>query len=297
MKIKKLACLIIAPIILAACADSTSSIITSSENDLSVADAVLNTESNQSVSTDTQSESTDTEAQLIGVCGEILDPESFVEEDLHNYGLFDLYYYMDYGYISLLDGKIYNSYDNPDKFDLEEWKCTEQCEPSSGGVFSVSEGDVIGGLTCTLAEADYYMITGNTINDPFGLIATNVYFDGEVEVTGYIYCNNGNEGYVDEGEMHFYPDDSWSGLPIPYFSNYWTYAFEDDLLIYAPFRLSLGTIYDYPDLDFDLERYMSQGETVRVECVLKDIQLKYRNTNFGGWTISKATIESIEIIA
>lgn len=235
-----------------------------------------------------------TEAELIGICGEALDPTSF--EERPDYALNEfLYYQVDYGYTALFDGKTYNSYDNPEKFGLDK-QCAEQCEAASGGFYIVNKGDNIGGLTCTDACAEYFTNTTNPVAAPFGLMSSTVCFDGEIEVTGYINRYNGDEGYVRDGELHFYPDsESWQGLPIPYADYYYqTYSMKDGGLVYAPFRLSLGSVYDYSVLD--LEHDIPQNSTVHMKCVLEDVQFKYVNSNFGGYTISAATIVSAEII-
>lgn len=237
---------------------------------------------------DTSRESSDT--ALVGVCGEALDAASF--EERPDYALNDLLYYRtDYGYTALFDGKTYSSHDNPEYFDLENLICTQKCEAASGGVIIVNKGDKIGGLTCTDANAEYYINTtrGYTNNPPFGLMSSNVSFEGELEVTGYAECFYGNEGYVQAGEVFFYPDgDSWQGLPLPYadYDRYLTYHIKDDSLLYAPFRISL----DYSASDLDIP----QGSAAHIRCVIKDLKLKYVNTNFGSYTISTATVVSAE---
>lgn len=127
------------------------------------------------------------------------------------------------------------------------------------------------------------------------MMSSIVCFEGEIEVTGYIDRFDGNEGYVEEGELYLYPDgESWQGLPLEYDSYYWSYALKDGTLVYAPFRLSLGVISDYSALG--LESDIPQGSTAHMKLVLKDLQLNYVNTNFGGYTISTAVIVSAEKI-
>lgn len=285
------------PIILTACANNTvSESISSPEDSLPITEEAAVPESRESDSSDITGDSAATTSDLIGICGEVFDPASFEERPDYVLNIY-LYYRTDYGYTALFDGKTYNSYDDPEKFDLDEWRCTEQCEAASGGFFTVNKGDNIGGLTCTDAYAEYFINPQPNYDwDSFGLMNSTVCFEGEIEVTGYIERYNGNEGYVEEGEMNFYPDgESWQGLPIPYDYHYYnTYSMNDGRLLYAPFRLSLGVIYDYSALD--LERDIPLGSTVHMKCVLKDIQLKYVNTNFGGYTISTATIVSAERI-
>ena len=284
------------PIALTACANNTASeSIIAPESSLPVIEEAVTTESRESVSSDITSGSAAASSDLIGICGEAFDSASF--EERPDYALNEyLYYRTDHGYTALFDGETYNSYDDPEKFDLDEWKCTEQCEPASGGFFIVNKGDNIGGLTCTDACAEYFLNEKYQNNSPFGLMSSTVSFEGEIEVTGYIDRFDGNEGYADEGELIFYPDgESWQGLPIPYAdSYYWTYSLKDERLMYAPFRLSLGVVYDYSALN--LENDIPQGSTAHMKCVLKDVQLKYVNSNFGGYTISTAAIVSAEKI-
>lgn len=280
-------------LVLTACTNNTvSESISSPEESLPITEETAESrESDSSEKSDDSAAATD----LIGICGEVFDAASFEEKPdnaLNEY----LYYRTGYGYTALFDGKTYNSIDNPDKFNLDEWKCTEQCEAASGGLFIVNKGDNIGGLTCTDAYAEYFLNTEAPENASLGLMSSTVCFEGEIEVTGYIDRLDGDEGYAEEGELYFYPDgESWQGLPIPYADNYyWTYSMNDGRLMYAPFRLSLGVVYDYSALD--LERDIQQGSTVHMKCVLKDVQLKYVNTNFGGYTISSATVVSAERI-
>lgn len=243
-------------------------------------------------SSSTASEST----ELVGVCGDVLDEASFEERPDSELNEL-LYYRTDYGYMGSFDGKTYNSNTDPDKFDLDTMTCNEECEAASGGFFIVKKGDNIGGLTCTDAYAEYFLNKNNAYDFPgFALIGSGVSFEGEFEVSGYIDRFDGNEGYVEEGELYFYPDgDCWQGLPVIYGdTTYFTYILKDDSLAYVPFRLSLGTIYDYSAID--LERDIPQGSSVHMNLVLKDLQLNYANTNFGGFTISTATIVSAERI-
>lgn len=284
------------PIIFTACADNTTSesISTSAPDSLSITETAA-PESQESDNSDTETDSTEAAPDYIGVCGEVFEPENFEEKPDKVLNEF-LYYQTDYGYTALFDGKTYNSYDDPEKFDLDRWECTENCEAASGGFFIVNKGDNIGGLTCTDASSEYFINTKYSIYDAFGLMSSNIRFEGEIEVTGYIDRFDGNEGYVDEGELLFYPDgESWQGLPVPYETHYYNiYSLKDERLIYAPFRFSLGVIYNYSSLD--LERDIPQGSTAHMKLVLKDIQLKYVNTNFDGYTISTATIVSAEKI-
>lgn len=284
------------PVFLTACTSSNVSENKSSHEDISlITEDNSALESRESSSSDITDISVDTTSNLIGVCGEKFDPESF--EERPDYTLNEYRYYRtDYGYTALFDGESYNSYDDPDKFDLDAWICTEQCEPASGGFFMVDKGDNVGGLTCTDAYAEYYINTEFSNNVSFGLMSSTVCFNGEIEVTGYVDRFDGNEGYVDDGELYFYPDaESWQGLPIPYESSYyWTYSLKDGRLMYAPFRLSLGVVYDYSALD--LERNIPQGSTAHMKFVLKDIQFNFVNSNFGGYAISTAKIVSAEKI-
>ncbi len=286
------------PILLTACASSAvSEGVNSIEDSLPVTQEAVTEEAAAPESRESNSLATSDDsaaADLIGICGEVFDPASFEERPDYVLNEF-LYYRTDYGYTALFDGKTYNSCDDPEKFNLDEWSCTEQCEAASGGFFIVNKGDNIGGLTCTDAYAEYFINEKYSVDDYFGLMSSTVCFDGEIEVTGYIDRFDGGEGYVDEGELHFYPDgESWQGLPIPYNSFYMTYFTKDERLIYVPFTLNLGVVYDYSALD--LERSIPQGSTVHMKCVLKDIQLKYVNSNFGGYAISSATVVSAEII-
>lgn len=281
------------PIILTACVNATSeSTNTTIPDSPSVTEPVTSEPRESRNTADTKNDSTNAGSEYTGVCGEVLKPENFEEgpdSDL-------LFYRTDYGYTSLFDGKTYNSYDDPEKFDLDLWECTESCEPSSGGLFIVNKGDSIGGLTCTDAFAEYFVNTKYSTQDPFGLMSSGVCFEGELEVTGYIDRLDGNEGYADEGELYFYPDgESWQGLPVPYNTHYYQmYSLNDERLIYAPFRLSLGVVYDYSALG--LESDIPQGSTAHMKLVLKDIELIYRNSDFGGYAISTATIVSAEKI-
>ena len=284
------------PVFLTACANNAvSESISTHEDSLPLTQESSAAESRESGTSDIKEDSTPAGSDLIGICGEVFDPANF--EDRPDYKLNEyLYYRTNYGYTAIFDGKTYNSYDDPDKFDLEEWSCTEQCEAASGGFFMVNKGDKVGDLTCTDAYAEYFLNTKLPNNSSLGLMSSTVSFDGEIEVTGYIDRFNGDEGYVEEGEMYFYPDgDSWQGLPIPYEdSYYWTYSMNDERLMYAPFRISLGVVYDYSALDLD--HNIPQGSTVHMKLVLKDMHFNYINSNFGGYTISTAAIVSAEKI-
>ncbi len=286
----------IIPIVLTACADNTVSESISVSDSLPITETAApeSAESDSSDASTTDSTETNSDTDYIGICGEVFEPEMFKEDPDAVLNMY-LYYRTDYGYTALFDGRTYNSYNDPEKFDLENWECTERCEAASGGYFIINKGDKIGSLTCTDAFAEYYVNDVSPLNDAFGLMSSSVCFEGEIEVTGYIDRYDGDEGYVEEGELHFYPDgESWQGLPVEYDSFYWTYSLKDGTLVYAPFRLSLGVISDYSALD--LERDIPQGSTAHMKLVLKDLQLNYVNNNFGNYTISTATIVSAEKI-
>lgn len=291
MKLTRILPLII-PLMLTACASSTVPDTSSSQQVSQSTNSVTESSSPESSSTDSRDDSLSELPELIGICGEKLDSASF-EKDPDE--LFDnlLFYHTDYGYTALFDGKTYNLRDDPEKFDLDTESCNESREAASGGFFIINKGDTIGGLTCTDANATYF-IDPVDHNYPFALYDSTVCFDGEIEVSGYIDRMDGNEGYVEDGELDFYPDgESWQGLPIPFdYYYYQTYFMKDENLVYAPFRISLGVVYDYSSID--LERDIPKGSTAHMKLVLKDLQLKFVNTNFGGYTISTATIVSAE---
>lgn len=232
---------------------------------------------------------------LIGYGGEALERESFVRfPNETNPDSKWVNCETDYGFIAVFDGNTYNSYDNPEKFDFENWQCTESCEAASGGDFIIGVGDEVGGLTCSRAGSNYCMAPG--ILDEPQLYHSFACFDGEAEVTGYVYRCDGHEAYMDEGQLLFYPDgDSWRGLPVPCRTEYFTYLMSDGGFVHAPFQISLGTVYDYPSLD--IERDIPQGSTAHMRFVLKDIGLAYGDGDFSGFTISSAVIVSSEKIS
>jgi len=291
------------PIMLTACANnavsSGSESADSTKSSQSIIEESSTPSSPESVNSDATNDISDTASEsteIVGVCGDVLDEASFEERPDSELNEL-LYYKTDYGYIGSFDGKTYNSNTDTDKFDLDTMTCKEDCEAASGGFFIVNKGDSIGGLTCTDAYAEYFLNKNNAYDFPrFALVGSSVGFEGEFEVSGYIDRFDGNEGYVEEGELYFYPDvDGWQGLPVIYGdTTYRTYILKDDSLEFAPFRISLGTIYDYSAID--LERDIPQGSSVHMDLVLKDLQLSYANTNFSGYTISTAAIVSAERI-
>ncbi len=241
-------------------------------------------------------ESADNNDGFTGYGGEALKREMFVEKSDPNEtkpNFVSLHCELNYGYTALFDGSTYNSYDEPEKFDFENWEAIEIPEAVMGDYFILSEGDKAGGLTCSRAVSSYIIIPGS-IDEPH-LYRSFVCFDGEVEVTGYVDRCDGDEAYMDEGQLLFYPDgDSWRGLPVPCRAQYFTYHMNDGGFVYAPFRLSLGTVYDYPSLG--LEHDIPQGTTAHMKLVLKDIGLVYGDGDFSGYTISSAVIVSAEKI-
>lgn len=238
-------------------------------------------------------ESADTPDGLIGYGGEALEKEKFKRDPNESNPLSQwVSCEVDYGFTALFDGNIYNSYDDPEKFDLENWECTESCEAVSGDSFIIRAGDSVGGLTCSGAGSGYCMCPG-VLDDPH-LFLSFACFDGEVEVTGYVNRCDGDEAYMEEGQLLFYPDESWRGLPVPCEPRYFTYHMNDGGFVYAPFMLSLGTIYDYSALG--LEHDIPQGASAHMRLVLGDIALAYGDGDFSGFTISSAVIVSAEKI-
>lgn len=283
---------LIMPLFLASCADSSnlnSSAPTSGN-------ASITSPATENVSTPAKEETEEIpdEDCVTGVCGERMNRKKFKlspDTDL-------LYLYQkDCGYASLFDGKIYNSADNPDKFNLEEWCCVEDCTASSGDIFIVRKGDKINGLTCKNACAEYYIDVAGEDGERFGLRSCMLSFDGEAELTGYIDCFGQNEGYYDEGAIMFYPDEeSLNGFPLSYMGEYYTYQFHDGRLINTPMCIMrLGTIYDYPQLN--LEQDIALGSTVKARCVFRNFEVIYCNRNCADvFSSTSAELVSVEII-
>lgn len=157
-------------------------------------------ESNQP---DTEDLSSESDIVFEGVLGETL----FGTESYSILGD-GFYIFNDWTYISLSDGLVRNSYDNPEFFN--EYGTYEDFPTLANDYFVMNVGDKLGDLTLEQAYTIYQYIPDIYTK----LTVLSADFSGELTLSGYMYIGGGNDGYIDEGTIVFLVDDGeWSGLP------------------------------------------------------------------------------------
>lgn len=132
--------------------------------------------------------------------------------------------------------------------------------------FRVDVGDTAAGLTCTNAKTTYITSgSGNFLQE------SELSFDGELNVTGYVYLCGKDEAYFSDGDIRFVPDENgWNSMPIPFKTSPDVYMFEDKLF-YAPITVWLGNAEDNSAFDI----FDGDSRLEHVSLTLDSLYVKY----------------------
>lgn len=198
-----------------------------------------------------------------------------------------------FAYYSEPQGFSYNSIDNADIWDAENWTFNADM-PTVTEYKRVKVGDTIGGLTVSsvssmfgtnIAECNYDMgdgtaVKGRDLSIPeIFFLGSDVTFEGSAELTGYIFICPEDEGYDSRGDIYFTPDAESCTLPVVQF------RFDPQNGIYTEsYRMSHNgeffTQSDYPNMyagnvfssELDLSDY-AIGEPIKVKLTADNITM------------------------
>jgi|GEM_PF-2000847 len=172
-------------------------------------------------------------------------------------------------------GVGYNSIDDPDFVNTETFELNVDPLPeNTNELIKISVGDVIDGLTVTGTSFSYrHNATGETAIDK--QYTTSFALDGEVTLTGYIGVACEEEGYIQSGDIFFYPDPEMAEkLPFSAstFEEPVSLTWLNDFYIYTDIpRFTLGSIYGEMYQDVDISAIPNDGTMNHVEIKLTDV--------------------------
>ncbi len=179
-----------------------------------------------------------------------------------------LYTESGYAYLAKCGGEVYNSLDNPEKFETDALEQLPQ-KPNSSEYSRVDVGTAFKELTLTEAYTKYFPYIDQN-RETYIVAQTTAAFDGEITLKGYINVYSSYVGGIDEGEAVFFPaDGEWKDMPyaLGCWGGFW--GNEDVSFAFNAPTFSLGYADEY---DIDLSA-LKKDEAVLVEVTLREIVL------------------------
>lgn len=218
-----------------------------------------------------------------------------------------------FAYYSEPQGFSYNSIDNADIWDAENWTFNVDV-PTVKEYKKLRVGDTISGLTvasvssmfgtnsaeCGYDTGDGTSVTGRELGIPeIFFLGSDVTFEGIAELTGYIFICPEDEGYDARGDIFFTPDAESCTLPVVQFQ------FDPQNGIYTEsYRMSHNgeffTQSDYPSIyagnifssELDFDDYPI-GEPIKVRLTADNVTMR---SNVDWITQTQFVITDIEKI-
>ncbi len=187
-------------------------------------------------------------------------------------------------------GSHFNSKANPELFDSENYFYKGEYAPV-GEYTPVKAGDTFGSLTITSAKYSVYLYYPEGSTKPEAETLDNVVtLDGELTLSGIMYFYYDDDYTISAGDIHFIPDSSYEGLPMPLLSDgYGGYTSECTTMNFgeivggiscysdAP-EIRLGNLFaDYAD-NAELNAFLDGGSAYCAkfaEITISDVQLEY----------------------
>lgn len=199
------------------------------------------------------------------------------------------YLNFDFSFIRYAQPIYYSTFDDPDLIDWETLMFNiEPTVPIENKTyFKVKAGDKLqNGLT--VRSAKYTIYKTGTVS------ISSIEFDGELTLTGILYCALESGYNTDPGHLSFFPDPKeFESLPISIAEYDVTRAFVDTKNKWAwisdDVEISLGNIND---VSVDLSEIITFGGCAKVKVTLKDIE---KGSSDNG-SSSRAIIASVEPI-
>lgn len=198
-----------------------------------------------------------------------------------------------------------DTFKNPELINWETMEFAPGGETYTPAGTRVKTGDVLeNGLKVTQAEhtLEYETSVDEETQQPRGKwVSSSGYlmFEGELTLSGALYCVPEDDYMAFEGELHFFPDtNSFQQLPVvcdfdPKEKKPLEMVFPD-----AKFAVRCGTVYYLGNIsDTDCGGVIEKGEAAAVTVTIKNIRLVTSNINHGGrGSAYYADIVSIENI-
>ena len=129
-------------------------------------------------------------------------------------------YEYDCGLMRTSTGTYYDNKTNPDWFATDEFTYSGDTVPL-GSLTEFRVGDKIGDLTVTEASTNFYKMATevdddlNPISFCWYLSHTGISLEGEIKLTGIARYYFDEQYSIGSGDIHFIPDSSYKGLPVP----------------------------------------------------------------------------------
>lgn len=197
---------------------------------------------------------------------------------------------LDYCFVTFLPQIYDDTFKNPDFIDWGTMEFAEFDGSYTPEIKRLKAGDVLpNGLT--VKEAYRVLMFDEVMDqitcevrrewcDSFGVVT----FDGELTLSGALYCNPEDDYQVFNGELYFFPDTT-SGVKLPAQCSIFPrkYSVWESVYPEANFAVRSGAIYYVGNIDdVDLDGILERGKAVEVTVTLGNISIQNADINHGG---------------
>jgi len=213
-------------------------------------------------------------------------------------------------YAAKSSGISYNSFDNPEMFSInpdDPFQTALKDDIQYAYEYKrVNVGDKFGGLTVTDALYSLSIANGKVYEHR----TSEITFDGEITLTGYIECSVSRAMYMEPGYLFFYPDViTTEDLPVVVNPNAAMsvrlvgtaydeekadgWDFTNVLYYCGDSGMFFGSIFDDIYKSMDLSDIPTDGSLTYVSVTMKDLSVRYSEVGLR-WTT--AVIENIKLL-
>lgn len=197
---------------------------------------------------------------------------------------------LDYCFVKFLPQIYDDTFKNPAFIDWETMEFAEIDNSYTPDIKRLKTGDVLpNGLT--VKEAYRVLMFDEVMDqitcevrrewcDSFGVVN----FDGELTLSGALYCNPEDDYQVFNGELYFFPDTT-SGVKLPAQCSIFPSEYRVWERVYpkANFAVRSGAIYYVGNIDdVDLDGILERGKAVAATVTLGNISIQNSDINHGG---------------
>lgn len=199
----------------------------------------------------------------------------------------------DYGFIKYAPPIYDDSLKNPDLINWETFELVSYNDTYTPTVKRLKVGDVLeNGLKVAKAyetlEFGTYMDEATLENrSEWGVYGGELSFDGELTLSGALYCVPEDDYQVFDGELYFFPDTtSFSQLPVGcrfISAENKEYTVLESVFPDAKLAVVGGAMYYLGNIsETDCGGVIEKGKAAEVTVTIKNIRIVSSNTNFGG---------------
>ena len=197
---------------------------------------------------------------------------------------------LDYCFVKFLPEIYDDTFKNPDFIDWGTMEFAEIDNSYTPEIKRLKAGDVLpNGLT--VKEAYRVLMFDEVMDqitcevrrewcDSFGWVT----FDGELTLSGALYCNPEDDYEVFNGELYFFPDTT-SGVKMPTQCSIFPgeHRVWESVYPKANFAVRSGAVYYVGNIDdVDLDGILERGKAAEVTVTLGNISIQNADINHGG---------------